>query len=340
MSSRQFRWGIIGTGKIAHDFVTALSYLPDAEVVAVGSRTQQSADKFSSEHGIARAYASHEAVADDPQVDIVYISTFHPFHVQGARACLSKGKAVVVEKPLTLNATEATELIELARSNKVFLMEAMWTRYYPASYKIRELIKSTLGDIKGVQVSFGFVDPGVPRLTQPELGGGALLDIGVYPLAFISNVFGGVAPSRVSAIGDLNALGTDDNVAINLAYGAGHLAQAYVSLHAQLANEALVYGTNGSIRIAAPFWTPTKFTLHLNDQPPQTFELPLPELKPGDKFNFINSVGLHYEAAYAQRALAEGRTESDVLSLDESLIIMRTMDEIRRQLGVVYPGEK
>jgi len=150
MATRQFKWGIIGTGKIAADFVTALSYLPDARVVAVGSRTQEAADAFAKRHGIDRGYASHDDVANDPEVELVYVSTFHPFHKKAASAAIAKGKAVLVEKPLTINATEARELIEQARKRGVLLMEAMWTRYFPASIKMRELVRSTIGDVKGV----------------------------------------------------------------------------------------------------------------------------------------------------------------------------------------------
>jgi len=333
-------WGIVGTGRIAADFVTALSYLPDARVVAVSSRTLESANQFADRFKIPKRYGSVEELAKDADVQIVYVSSLHPFHFKNALPCIQQGKPVLCEKPFTLNAKEAEQLIQLARERKVLLMEAMWTRFVPSSVKVREMInEGVIGDVTTVNCLFGFINEVTPRLHEPELGGGALLDVGIYPVSFSSWMFGGLAPSKIHAIADLNEKGMDQHLGITLAYKKTQMAVIGCSFCSEYPNELLIIGTKGSIKLHNPFWSTTRVTLTINGKAPEELAFDYQPKKPEHSFNFLNSIGLQYEAKHMQQLLAQGKTESDILSLDETLSIMKTLDEIRRQIGVKYPSE-
>jgi len=335
------RWGVIGTGRIASDFATALSHVEGAQFVAVGSRNLESAKSFASKFGFAKSYASYEAVATDPDVQVVYVSTLHPLHKENTLVCLKNKKAVLCEKPFTLNAKETEEIIQCARENKVFLMEAMWSRFLPAYEKIRQLISSgTLGEISLVLADFGFRNLSTPRLMQPELGGGALLDVGIYPVSITSLAFGGQKPSNIQSNSTLHSTGVDIQFGALIGYKHGQLGIVSSSFLGDLPNEVKIIGSKGRVTIHNPMWCATKITITLNEKQDEVLEFPMPPAKEGSTFNFTNSIGLQFEARHVMKMLREGKIESDVMSLDESLTIMKTLDTLRNQMGFKYPTEK
>jgi predicted dehydrogenase len=323
------RWGIISTGWIAHKFATGLSVLPDAKLVAVGSRSQDSAKQFGDQYGVPKRHASYEALANDPEVDIVYIGTPHPMHRQDALMCLAAGKPVLCEKPFTLNAIHTKEVIGFARQKKLYLMEAMWTRFIPAIVKVRELITDgAIGEVQMVQADFGYHAPFDPlhRAYNPELGGGALLDVGIYPIAMASMVFG-KQPSQISSHAYLGKTGTDDFNGMIFQYDGGQIAVLSSSIALQTPSEVAIIGTKGYIRIHYPFWFAHRITLSQNGKGDQEMVYPL------------RGNGYDYEAEAVMADLRAGRLENAIMPLDESLAIMETMDLIRAQWGLRYPGE-
>jgi predicted dehydrogenase len=324
------RWGVIGTGGIAAKFVTDLGLLPDTEVVAVGSRSQDSADAFADEFDIARRHPSYQSLVDDPDVDVVYVSTPHPGHFPAAMLAIQAGKAVLCEKPFTLNATEAAELIAAARQRGVFLMEAMWTRFLPHVVRIRELLaEGTLGDLTTVLADHGgfFAHDPQHRLFNLELGGGALLDLGVYPVSFASMVLG--SPAKVTAVSAPATTGVDAQTSMLLEHDGGQHAVLTTTLEARTPNRAAIVGTLARIEVDATWYAPSGFTVVAVDG------------KELERFvDEHRGNGLRHQAAEVARCLADGRQESAVMPLDESLSIMKTLDEVRRQIGLVYSSER
>jgi predicted dehydrogenase len=326
--SNRIRWGIIGTGHIAKKFAEGLLSLPEAELVAVGSRSQASADDFAAWYGIPHRHATYAGLAHDPDVDAVYIATPHPLHKDNSLLCLKAGKAVLCEKPFALNAAQAGEVIKLARAKKLFLMEAMWTRFLPVHVEVRELLaEDAIGDVRMLSADFGFRAEWNPksRLLNPELGGGALLDVGIYTLSLASQVFG--IPTRVTGLAHLGATGVDEQVGMVLGYGQGQLAILSAAVRTDSPQEALLLGTEGSIRIHSPFWKPTALTISKAGQDDEVVDLP------------YSSNGYNYEAAEVIACLRAGKLESDIMPLDETLAIAKTMDQLRAQWGLKYPME-
>ena len=242
--------------------------------------------------------------------------------------CLEAGRAVLCEKPIAINAAEAEELIGCARRRGRFLMEAMWTRFFPVTAKVRELLAAgAIGEPKFVQADFGFAARPNPesRLFSPELGGGALLDVGIYTLAWASMVFGG-PPVHMASLADIGATGVDEMSAMVLSYGPGRMAALYCAVRAQTRHEAMISGTEGTIRVHEPFWRPSKMTLHAGGTE-EVFEMP------------YEHNGYAFEAAAVMECLRAGKLECEVMPLDESLSIVRTMDALRAQWGLKYPSE-
>ena len=323
------RWGILAAGRIAGSFVEDLRHVPDAEAVAVGSRTREYAEAFAKKHGIPRAYGSYEELVRDPDVDIVYVASIHPGHREHVMLCLEAGKAVLNEKPFTVNAAETEQLIREARSRKLFLMEAMWTRYLPAIRKVREWIADgRIGDIRSMNAFFGIKGPDDPtgRHLDPHKAGGALLDVGVYPVSFASMVFGR-QPERIASHAYIGRTGVDEHNAMLFSYPDGRTATLQSAVRLQLNNHCDIYGTKGKIHIPQ-FWMAKEAVLETEDGQKERF------VYDGPRFGYA------FEAEEAGRCLREGLTESPVMPLDETLAIMRTMDEIRRQWGLVYPFER
>ena len=324
--SETTRWGVIGAGGIATDFCDDLQLLPDHEVVAVGSRAAGTADAFASRFGIERVHASYAELAADDGIDAVYVATPHPMHHDAAMLAIEAGKAVLVEKPFTMDAAEARSLVAAARERGTFLMEAMWTRFLPHMAAVRDVLASgRLGDIVLVTAEHGqwFEKDPAFRLFAPELGGGALLDLGIYPVSFASMVLG--TPTRVTAVSDEAFTGVDAQTSMILRDDAGRHAVLTTTLSAATTNGAAINGTEARIEIDPTFYRPTSFSIVSRDGERERVQIP------------VAGNGLRFEAAEVGRCLSEGLTESPLLPLDETVAILGTMDEIRRQIGLTYP---
>jgi predicted dehydrogenase len=322
------RWGILGTGRIAGLFATGLASAPGAALIAVGSRTQEAADAFGDRFNIPRRHASYEALAADPDVDVIYVSTPHTRHAENTLLCLNAGKAVLCEKPFALNARQAEEMVALARAKNLFLMEAMWSRYYPAMVEARRLLKEgAIGEQRMLAADLGFRSTvgKEHRLRNPALGGGALLDVGVYPVSFASMIFG--EPKTITSQATLGETGVDEQVGIVLGYDDGQFAVLYTSIQVSTLHEATVMGTEGTMRIGLDWHKPTQLTLLRAGQAPDIIALP------------FEGNGYNYEAVEVMACLHDGKTESAVMPLDESLGSMRTLDTLRGQWGLRYPDE-
>jgi predicted dehydrogenase len=322
------RWGIMGTGRIAGDFATGLRALPDAELAAVGSRSAAAAAAFAERFGPTRRHADYAALAADPDVDIVYVATPHPFHHANARLCLEAGKAVLCEKPFTLNADQARDLVALARARGLFLMEAMWTRFLPAMVEIRHRVEAgELGEVRLLTADFGFRKPFDPghRLYDPELGGGALLDIGVYLVSLSSLLFG--PPTAIRSLAEFGASGVDEREALLLGHPDGALAQLTATISAATPQEAMIVGDEGWLQIHPLWWKAARYTIARAGREPETVAVP-----------FAGN-GYNYEAAEAMRCLRAGETESPGMPLAETVSIMETLDRVRAEWGLRYPME-
>jgi predicted dehydrogenase len=322
-------WGILGAGGIAQAFTKDLT-ANGFTVAAVGSRSQQTADSFAADHGIPNAHASYEALVADPTVTAIYIATPHPFHAENAKLALNAGKHVLVEKPFTLNAAEAREIVDLAESKGLVILEAMWTRWLPHMVRVREIIAAgTIGQVRTVLADHNqklSSDP-ANRINAPELGGGALLDLGTYPVSFAWDMLG--APESITALSSPTATGVDRQTSMIFGYADGQQAILQTALDTRGPNAASVLGTEGWIEIAGVFYGPTSFVVYNND---------------GDIVDGFDhpetSRGMQYQAWELERRIREGVTEESILLPEESVAIMGTLDEIRAQIGLRYPGDR
>lgn len=337
----KIRWGIIGTGYIADLFATGLSVVADAEAVAVGSRSQASADTFADKWGIPHRHSSYEALVNDPDVDVVYIGTPHPFHYENTLLCLNAGKHVLVEKPFAMNAHQTEAMIQLAQAQGLFLMEAMWTRFIPAMVQVRQWIaEGAIGDVELVRANLSFNVPLDPasRLFDPNLGGGALLDVGIYPISFAYMILG--SPQTINSTACLGVTGTDDRSAYMFGYDNGKTALLSSAVRLGVPVEAEIIGTKGYIKLHQPWINPRVVTLA---QPAADVDASL--IVEGNVFNtqivHVPTVGngYNYEAIEVGACLRAGKLESAVMPLDESLDIMITLDTLREQWGLTYPVE-
>ena len=320
------RWGILGTGSIAGKFAQGLAALPDARLVAVGSRAAATAEAFGAQYNIPRRHASYEALARDPEVEAIYVSTPHSLHCENTVLCLGQGKAVLCEKPFAINAAQARQMIGAARAGKVFLMEAMWTRFLPLMGWVRQHLPE-IGQVRLVSADFGFragLNP-QSRLFAPSLGGGALLDVGVYVLSFASMILG-PRPAQLASAACLGETGVDEQTSLLLSYADGAQATLSCAVRTTTPQEARILGTEGMILIESPFWKGTAATLRSGGGQVRA-EFPL------------QGNGYHYEAAEVGRCLRAGKTESQLMPLDETLAIAELMDQARAQWGLRYPME-
>ena len=322
MDEGSLRWGILGTGGIAQTFADDLRLTDSGVVAAVGSRRQETADRFAEKFGIEARHPSYESLVADPTIDVIYVATPHPSHRENAILALRAGKPVLVEKPFAMNAAEAAEIVAVAREEKLFAMEAMWTRFLPHVARIREwLAAGALGEIVTVSADHGqwfAEDPGF-RLFAPELGGGALLDLGIYPVSFASMVLG--APDRIAAVVDPAFTGVDAQTSMVLGYASGAQAVLTCTLRAKSPTRASIVGTEARIEIDGDFYTPTGVTLLPRDGEPTRVD------------STHEGHGLRHEADEVARRLAAGDLESPLMGLDETIAIMETMDAI--QAGAV-----
>jgi predicted dehydrogenase len=321
MSDITIKWGILGTGLIAQVFTEDLLRLPGHEVLAVGSRALGTADAFAGRNGIPRAYGSYEELAADGGVDVVYVATPHTGHFPGAALCLEAGRAVLVEKPFTVTAAESEQLVSLARERGLFAMEAMWTRFNPLIRRLRELVADgAIGEVKAVYADFAERFPYDPshRIWSTDTAGGALLDLGIYPLSFAWMLLG--APDTVQATTAPAPNGVDSNTGILLGYASGAVGLLHCGLLAKSPQTATVIGTKGRVEVATPFFRPPAMTLHRDGAGPETFTLE------------VEGHGYTYQAEEVARCLRAGELESPLMPLDESLAILGTIDTIAAQL--------
>lgn len=334
------KWGIASAGLISHDFATAVATLPANEhkLVAVAARDPMRAKEFATRHNIPHVHSSYEELARNADVEVVYIGTINPYHYEVSKLMLEHGKHVLCEKPLCMNQLDTTALLKLAKEKKLFFMEAIWSRFFP-SYEFvqKQLSAGVIGDVVQLNVDFGFFLEAA-RVKQMALGGGTILDLGVYVLQLAVLIFGPKMPLSLKAVGQINSEGVDDNAAIVLTYPGSKTAVLTTSSLVNLNNNATIYGTKGSIQLKDPFHCPTAVVV--SDKSGNTteefkFELP-PAAQP---FNFKNSCGLRYEAAEVHRCIKEGLYESPKMTHEESIIISKLEDMIRAQIGVKYPTD-
>lgn len=326
--SSTLRWGILGTGGIAH-LQTQDLVDNGFTVTAVGSRSQASADAFAAEFGITRAHASYEALVADPDVDVVYVSTPHPFHAPGAKLALEAGKHVLLEKPFTVNAAEARDVVALAADRGLVVLEAMWTRFLPQSERVRQLLTDgAIGEPRTLIADHNQVlstDP-ESRINSLALAGGALLDLGIYPVSFAHELFG--VPTQIAAIAELSATGVDRQTSIILGFDGGRQAVLHTALDTPGPNTATIIGTAGRIQFDAVWYTPTTVTVF--DRSGTIVE----RIEPS-----VTSRGMQYQAWELERLVSAGKVAGSILPPAESVSIMETLDEVRRQIGLVYAAD-
>ncbi|MEU0254998.1 Gfo/Idh/MocA family oxidoreductase [Streptomyces sp. NPDC006184] len=339
MAERGVRWGILATGGIAAAFAADLVAAsgdgsaagPAPELVAVASRRPESARAFADRFGVARAYGDWESLAADEDVDVVYVATPHTAHRAAAGLCLAAGRNVLCEKPFTLNLREAEELVALAREHDRFLMEAMWMYCNPLVRRLKSLVDDgAIGEVRTVQADFGLAGPFAAdhRLRDPALGGGALLDLGVYPVSFAQLLLG--EPDGVTASAVLSPEGVDLQTGAVLSWDGGALASLHCSIDGATAATASVTGSRGRIDVPSGFFHPDRFVLHRDGRDPEEFAAD-PADGPRDS--------MRHEAWEVMRALRAGEKESPLVPLEGTLAVMRTLDAVRERTGVRYPGE-
>jgi len=372
-ASTPIHWGIIGTGYIAHRFASDLACVPDARLVAIGSRSTEKVQAFGKRFDIPRRYGNYAELANDPSVQAVYIATPASAHIDNMLLCLNAGKAVLCEKPLTVNAREATEVIELARRKNLFLMEAMWTRFLPLIVRLRELLAERIvGDVRYVTADLGSQVTSDPRsrVYSEELGGGALLQKGVYLLSLASMILG--SPTSVKSLSVPAKTGVDEHTGVLLGYPGGCMATLWCSVGARSGRRGTIVGTNGEIVIHDPIICPSSLSLRLYGNRGRHQAPVMAEAAPGFKERFVRYAkcsrlirnlrerfpalsdrllygiyssticlppigeGLHYQVSEVNRCLRAGKLESEIMSLNESLSIVTTMDLIREQGEKTY----
>ena len=318
------RWGVIGPGRIAEQFVSSLVNHSNQQVVAIASRDEARARAFADRFGVPHAYGSVDAMLASPDIDVVYVATPHVFHREGALAALAAGKHVLVEKPFAMNAAEATEIAQAAESAGLFAMEAMWPRFLPVADSIRQLLESgALGEIRHLRADLGeyFAPVATERLFNPELGGGSPLDLGVYLTAFSSFVFGREA-SSVSATGRRAFTGVVADAAFTLEYPTGS-AQLFTTLEARTPTAAFIQGSRATLSVGSPFYAPSELTLTANDGSQTVTRSFEPQSQ---------TAGLCYEAAAVARAIGDGLTASSLLTPADSISSLRVLDEIETRI--------
>ncbi|MFN8598259.1 MAG: Gfo/Idh/MocA family oxidoreductase [Anaerolineae bacterium] len=325
---KRFNWGVLGPGRIAQQFADGLAVINDAALYAVASHQPERAQAFADQHGGAKIYSSYEALVSDPHVDAVYIATPHRFHFDNMKLCLEAGKPVLCEKPLTVNAAQARQLIDLARAKKVFLMEALWSRCLPIYQQVRQWLDAgSIGELKLLTSTFGWNVPKDPtdRWYNPELAGGTLLDMGVYPIA-VSQWVMQQNPSAFHAQAQLSSTGVDMLTAGLLQYPNGVISQFHSSFVTDGVNEFFIYGSTGHIRLHAAYWASTQATLVVNGKA-TTASRP------------FRGGGFEYETEEAMRCIRAGLLESPAMSHADTLANLELMDSIRAAIGVKYPFE-
>ena len=323
-----YKWGILGPGYIAHKFAEGLEVLDNAQLYAVVSRSAENAESFGEKYNIKKRYSNYQDFCNDKDIDIVYIATPHPMHKEFCIMCMESGKSVLCEKPVAMNESELTEMIDCAKKNNVFFMEAMWTRFLPSIVKIREMLKNdVIGSIKRVTADFAFnAIEKEGRLYELELGGGALLDVGVYALSFATMVLGH-NPQKINSIAYIGETGVDERTNIIMEYANGISANLFCGISISTIDDAYLYGEKGYIRIPS-FWRAERVIVKMYaENEEQILDLPM------------LSTGYNYEAQEVMQCMDNNQSESEIMPLEESLVIMKMMDGLRKQWGLKYPME-
>ena len=315
----RFRWGILSTGNIAHHFAKTLNAMKEeAQIYAVASRSSERAAAFAEEAGAVKAYGSYEELAADENIDAVYIGTPHTQHFEDIMLCLEHGKNVLCEKSFTVTAEEAEKAYAKAEEKGVFLMEAFWTKFIPVYEDLEEILRrGDIGRVNMVTAQYGYCTPRAKRKFDPSLAGGALLDIGVYSIGFACMILG-YDPVRISSQVLRNDVGTDAISAVTMQYEDGAIAQVSAAIQTTMPVLGMIYGSEGRIEVP-DFKNPHKIRIVLNDGSVQEIEKPLD----------IN--GFEYEIREVQRCVREGRTKSGRMTPQQSVAVMKIMDEARRQ---------
>jgi predicted dehydrogenase len=325
------RWGILGCGRIARKFAADLTLVRDAKLIAVGARQIETASAFAKEFQVSHIHGSYDHLVSDPEVDVIYIASPHALHHEHTLLCIKHKKAVLCEKAFALNLRQATEMVDAARAGNVFLMEAVWTKFLPQYQKVQELIQSgVLGEIRNVLTDFGFIPqpPVPPRLFDPALGGGSLLDIGIYNVFMTLSFLG--RPDIVEASMTPTIEGVDDQCAALFKYKNGAMAQLFSSLSTNMATEANISGTKSRIRLTARFYAPSATIELYTGREDSKQVIPVPK-EPGS--------GYQYEARHVGECLRKGLIESPVMTHKDSLLIMETLDRIRASAGIHYAAD-
>jgi predicted dehydrogenase len=325
MTNSGLRWGILGAGGIAKAQVSDMQ-LHGFTVNAVAARDLAKAQAWAAEMGVPTAYGSYEELAADPGIDAIYVATVHPTHAAAARLALEGGKHVLVEKPFTMDAAEARELVDLAAAKNLVILEAMWTRWLPHMVRIREILaEGLLGEVRAVTADHDQEIDHIARLIRPELGGGALLDLGIYPVSFAWDVLG--APDRVLAHATMTDTGVDRETSMILGYPSGAHAVLQIQMSGTGPNRAAIVGTEGRIEIESVWYSQTDFTRYdAEGEVVERFEA----RNPGR--------GMQFQTAELERIVASGKLEGDILPPSQTVAIMETLDEVRRQIGLTDPG--
>jgi predicted dehydrogenase len=322
-----FNWGILGPGGIAKAFAEDLKKLDGHSIAAVGSRTLSNAQSFANTFG-GTAYGSYEELVADPQVDAIYVATPHPAHKENVILALNAGKPVLCEKPFAVNATEAQQMVDAANKNGVALMEAMWARFLPHYAQVREIIQSgVLGKIHTIQADHGqrLADQNIPRLVEPALAGGALLDLGIYPVSFAHMILGN--PSKITSSAVLTDKGVDAQTSMIFDYASGAQAVLNTTMIEQTPCRAVVAGLHGWLEIDRTFYNPASMRVVLNDG--ATTEYPS---------SYIGH-GLREQAEVFKQLVTSGQQQSQILNWQDTVDIMKTLDQVRSQIGLKYPFE-
>lgn len=318
------KWGIIGLGNISNRFADALKVIDDAEIAAVASRNQAKADDFAERHHAQKAYDSYEKLFQDEEVQVVYIGTPHVFHAENAIAAMEHGKAVLCEKPIAMNRKQAQAMFDCAKANNVFLMEALWTRFIPSFQKAKALIENgTIGEVKNIIADFGFRSShsAESRVFNRQLGGGSILDVGIYPIFVAVSILG--KPKSIRAFAILNAQQTDDACNMIFEYDNA-LASLTSSLVANQQVEATIFGTEGTVRLNNRFHEPTTVSV-------------LRQFEEVERFTFEETGnGMQYQAIEVQQCIQRGEIESKLMSWQDSLLLNKVMDAVRKDAGVSY----
>ncbi|MDN4502346.1 Gfo/Idh/MocA family oxidoreductase [Alteromonadaceae bacterium BrNp21-10] len=324
----QIKWGIIGPGRIAQTFTDALLNGTDGQLVAVASSNLERAQSFAKKNNVAKVASSYQALANDPNIDVIYIAATHNFHFEHAIMCLQAGKHLLIEKPITINAQQAQEIVDLATSKQCFVMEALWTRFLPSCQQAKQWLDAgEIGELQSVQSSIGFAFDRGPehRAVNKALAGGALLDLGVYSVA-MSQWFLQDNPVELQSMAHIGDTDIDSQLLVNMRYSNQRFAQFTTAVDTKCGNHMILHGSKGDIEIANMFWAGETVQLNIGDK---SIRKTLPKQ--------VN--GFEYQIREVHQCLQQGKRQSDVMPLADTLANMHTMDSIRQQIGLHYGDE-